>query len=263
MPPRLSVQNALLPGTTPAEWFAHAAEFGYDGVELNHNGDSLDVRAAFDAIAAASESSDVSVAAICTTGKQDPVFPDQEERNNRVSQLIELVDAASALDAAGVISVPIRPAAKFDQAPLPDLAIEIYQRTCENFGDGDAALFLEPLNRYEARFLNRVGQAVMLARMIEHPRIKALADLFHMNIEETSLSTPIEHAGALLGHVHVADNTRDEPGAGMLDMTPLFGALKSIDYDGWVSLECRGLSDVPEAALSASATYLRRMWDEA
>ncbi len=261
MPLRLAVQNALLPGSSPAEWFGHAARFGFDGVEPNH-GDTFDVRAELDAIAKASEVSGVSVAAICTTGKQDPVARDQDQRNGRVSELIELVDAASTLGAAGVISVPLRPSAQFDDARLPELAIDIYQRIASNLGDGDAAIFLEPLNRYEATFLNRVGQAAILARMIEHPRMKALADLYHMNIEETSFGEPIDEAGDLLGHVHIADNTRDEPGAGMMDMRPAFAALKRIGYEGWLSLECRGLSREPETAFPESIAYMRRVWSE-
>lgn len=261
MPIRLAVQQSLLPGRTVGEQFAHAGAYGFAGVELNHN-DRFDVRRQIDVISAATEATGVAVAAICTTGSEDPVVPDHEERNNRVTKLVELVDAASALGASGVISVPIRPAANFHDAQLPELAIEIYQRICGHLGEGDAGIFLEPLNRYEATFLNRVGQAAMLARMIEHPRIQALADLYHMNIEETSLSTPIDEARALLGHVHLADNTRDEPGAGMLDFAPAFRALRSAGYGGWLSLECRGLSVPPQEALPASARYLQSVWDE-
>jgi len=262
MPLRLAVQTTLLPGNSPAEWFGHAARFGFDGVELNH-GDAFDVRAEFDAIARASDATGVNVAAICTTNNQDPVVQDQDDRNHRVDEIVELVDAASALGAAGVISVPLRRSAHFDDLRLPELAIDIYQRIASNLAPGDAAIFLEPLNRYEASFLNRVGQAAILARMIEHPRMRALADLYHMNIEESNLGDPIDEAGEMLGHVHIADNTRDEPGAGMMDMRPAFAALKRIGYVGWLSLECSGLSGEPTIAFPASIAYLRSNWAEA
>ncbi len=262
MPLRLAVQSALLPGNSPAEWFSHAARFGFEGVELNHS-DDFDVRTEFDAIAKASDETGVSVAAICTTSTQDPVAQDQDERNRRVSEVVELVDAASAMGAAGVISVPLRRSAHFDDLRLPELAIDIYQRIASNLGDGNAAIFLEPLNRYEASFLNRVGQAAILARMVEHSRVRALADLYHMNIEESNLGDPIDEAGEMLGHVHIADNTRDEPGAGMMDMRPAFAALKRIGYVGWLSLECRGLSGEPKIAFPASIAYLRSNWAEA
>jgi sugar phosphate isomerase/epimerase len=261
MPPRLAVQQALLPGSTPMEQFQQAAACGFAGVELNHS-DRFDVRRQRELVADASRETGVAVAAICTTGRQDPVHPDHQERERRIRELAELVDAASALGAAGVVSVPVRPAAGFDGAPLPDLAIEIYQRVTDELGEGSAAVFLEPLNRYEASFLNRVGQAAVLARMIDRPRVLALADLFHMNIEETSFDAPIVEAGARLGHVHLAGNTRLEPGVGMLDPRPAFRALRQIGYDGWLSLECR-LSGPPEDVLPASARYLQAAWDEA
>ena len=259
MPLRLAIQQNLLPEDDLETRFHRAAELGFDGIELNHS-DAFDVRQEVDSLASISERSGVQVAAICTTNAQDPVIEDIDERNRRVTELVELVDAASALGASGVISVPIRPSAGFDEAPLPELALDIYGRILGHLGEGEAKIFLEPLNRYEARFLNRVGQAAILARMMNNSRVQALADLYHMNIEEAAFDTPIDEAGSLLGHVHLADNTRDEPGAGMLDFSPAFQALHRIEYDGWMSLECRGLSGPAETALPACVTFLRDTW---
>jgi len=261
MPTRFAVQQALLPGSTLIEQFRAAAEFGFDGVELNH-GARFDVREQRERIAEASRETGVAVAAICTTGSQDSVHLDHGERERRVRELVELVDAASALGASGVVSVTVRPAAGWEDAPPRDVAVEVYQHAADALGEGSAAIFLEPLNRYEATFLNRVGQAALLARTIARPRVMALADLFHMNIEEASFDEPILAVGRELGHVHLAGNTRLEPGVGMLDPRPAFGALKAIGYVGWLSLECR-LSGPPDEALPASARYLRAMWEEA
>ena len=101
MPPRLAVQQALLPGSTLMEQFQQAADCGFAGVELNHS-DRFDVRHQWELVADASRETGVAVAAICTTGRQDPVHPDRGERERRVRELAELVDAASALGAAGV-----------------------------------------------------------------------------------------------------------------------------------------------------------------
>lgn len=82
------------------------------------------------------------------------------------------------------------------------------------------------------------------------------------------MAAPIEAAGSLLGHVHIADNNRLQPGAGCLDLLPSFGALKRIEYDGWITIECSALggplaSQGPAAMLAESARYLRREWDRA
>ena len=104
-----------------------------------------------------------------------------------------------------------------------------------------------------------------LAERIGHPRVVALGDLFHMNIEEADLGEPLRAAGDRLGHVHIADNNRFEPGAGCLDFGTPLAALKAIGYDGFLSIECwspRGprLSGDPEAILPATVGFLRGQW---
>ena len=125
---------------------------------------------------------------------------------------------------------------------------------------GRSQVYLEPLNRYEAKFLNRVEQGADLAARINHPRVTALADLFHMNIEEAHMGEPIVASAAQLRHVHISDNNRLEPGAGCLDIATSFAALAQIGYSGFVTLECR-LSGPAEETLPASARYLRGLWD--
>jgi sugar phosphate isomerase/epimerase len=98
--------------------------------------------------------------------------------------------------------------------------------------------------------------------------VLALADLFHMNIEEADMAQPVRDAGDLLGHVHIADNTRLEPGAGGMEMRPTFAALQEIGYGGYVSVECFSpggaiLSDACEVALPRSAAWMRARWAEA
>lgn len=92
-----------------------------------------------------------------------------------------------------------------------------------------------------------------------------LADLFHVNIEETDLAAPIVDAGELLGHVLIADNNRLQLGAGAMDIVPPFAALWQIDYAGWVSMECYSPSGAyiegePEIALPETVRYLQSQW---
>ncbi|MGB3330085.1 MAG: sugar phosphate isomerase/epimerase family protein [Thermomicrobiales bacterium] len=261
---KLAVQTSLLPGDDLHAKFAAAAAAGYDGVEIP-TGPAFDILAHEDDLLAASAASGLGVAAICTSGIHDPVIADRDERRRRIRVLQELVACADRLGATGVVSVPVRPQANLDPALLPDLAVETYREAAEGLTPGTARIFLEPLNRFETRFLLRVGQGVELANAVGHPRCVVLADAFHMNIEEASWSEPILQAGDLLGHVHLADNNRFEPGAGMIDFRPFFAALKAIGYGGYLSLECfhpsgSGLSGPAAETLQRSAAYLREAW---
>jgi len=269
---KIGIQAPLLPGRTLGERFATAARLGFDSVELTLGADT-DLDALQREAATASAGSGLRVVAICTSGAHDPVQDDKDERARRFALLTGVVALADALGAGGVISVPHRPSRRFESpeartrfvADLTERAVDGYGEWAAGLPAGSAAVFLEPLNRYESSFLNRVGQAGDIALRIDHPRVLALADLFHMNIEEADMGTPLADAGSLLGHVHVADNNRLEPGAGCLDLEPPFAALAEMEYGGFVSLEC-GLSatgDDRERVLDASLRYLRDRWSSA
>ncbi|CAA9543434.1 MAG: hypothetical protein AVDCRST_MAG33-235 [uncultured Thermomicrobiales bacterium] len=276
--PRYAVQTLLLPGRDLMEQFANAAAYGYDGVEVAV-GPSFDLSARLPELRSASAASGIPVAAICTHPMHDPLHPDQDEQTRRLLSLTRLLGLAEDLGAAGVVSVPIRPGAAFPgsdpssgaDAFIPPAEIDlpyagrVLGEWAGTLSAGTSRLFLEPLNRFEATLLNRVGQAVDLARAIDHPRVVALADLFHMNIEEADLGQPIRTAGPLLGHVHIADNNRLECGAGCMDFRPSFAALHDIGYRGWISLECFStggprVTDPASESLPRSVAILRETW---
>jgi sugar phosphate isomerase/epimerase len=268
---KLGIQTLLLPGSDLAEQFANAARFGFDGVEVAV-GPAFDLTENINEVRAASASSGIPVCAICTHPIHDPLVPDVAERVRRFAALADLLRLADELGAYGVVSVPVRPPHVFDLAnrdqELFELAVTEFARWAAALPEGNAAVFLEPLNRYEANFLNRVGQAVALADHVAHSRVIALGDLFHMNIEEADLGAPLRAAAHRLGHVHIADNNRFEPGAGCLDFRTPFAALKATAYDGFFSIECwspKGpkLSGDPEDVLPKSVQFLREQWNAA
>lgn len=269
---KLAVQTSRLPGTTLVEMFTAAGDFGFDAVEVNV-GPEFNLAQRIDEVKEAVAVSGIPVSGICTHSMHDPLVPDPHLRSQRFAGLTELLRMADDLGAAGVVSVPVRPPHEFPEmanrvADLMDLATSEFQHWAQTLPDGHAAVFLEPLNRYEAWFLRRVEQASELASRIGSPRVKALADLFHMNIEEADMAEPIIESGSLLGYVHIADNNRLQPGAGCLDFATPFSALKQIGYDGYVSIECSALGGPlldagPEAMLRASVSFLREQWESA
>lgn len=272
---KLAVLDFLVPGETLEARFANARTYGYDGIEIAiRPGDDLDAVAR--KAGAASDATGVPVAALCTAGVHDPLQDDPALRQERFAGLTNLLALAEALGANGVVSVPLRPPRGFSsKAELDAWTDDLTEQAVDAFGGwaaglpaGRSAVLLEPLNRFEATFLRTVGQAAEIARRVDHPRVRALADLFHMNIEEADMARPIREAGPWLGHVHTADNNRLEPGAGCLDHRPTFAALQEIGYAGYVSVECFSpggaiLSGPHEVALPRSAAWMRERWAEA
>jgi sugar phosphate isomerase/epimerase len=118
-------------------------------------------------------------------------------------------------------------------------------------------LLYEHLNRYETNLLNRVEDVVPFVKPFSG-RVKILADLFHMSIEESSIADAIRVGGELIGHVHFADSNRRPAGLGHTDFSAVFSALKEINYTGYVSAEAFPYPDSDTAARQ-TIEFFRRL----
>ena len=109
-------------------------------------------------------------------------------------------------------------------------------------------LIYEPLNRYETNLINTLDEGVALLQGLDTSNVKLLADLFHMNIEETDIAEAIRAAAGYVGHVHLADSNRRPAGCGHTDFPPIIAALRDIEYAGHLSAECFAYPEPDEAA---------------
>ena len=112
----------------------------------------------------------------------------------------------------------------------------------------DVPLVYEPLNRYETNLCNTIADGVSLLESCGAQNATLLADLFHMNIEETNVAEAIRAGGRHIGHVHFVDSNRQPVGAGHTDFAPIVSALKEIGYDGYLCAEAFPLPDSYTAA---------------
>jgi sugar phosphate isomerase/epimerase len=119
-------------------------------------------------------------------------------------------------------------------------------------------LLFEPLNRYETNLCTSLGAAAALLERTGSPALRLLADLFHMNIEETDLAAALRAIGPRLGHVHFADSNRRAPGFGHTDFRPVIAALHELGYRGYLSAEVLAWPD-PEAAAHQVITHFRAL----
>jgi len=119
-------------------------------------------------------------------------------------------------------------------------------------------LTLEPLNRYETNFINRVKEAIEFIKRLGEQNVGLLIDTFHMNIEEVSIYQSIEKAKDCLTHVHLADSNRWAPGCGHLDFLKIVETLRKIDYKGYLSAEVLPLPD-PDTSARLTIEYLSRI----
>jgi sugar phosphate isomerase/epimerase len=229
-----------------------------DGIEFWGKGLAGKVRD----IVAAMQSVDGMVAASVNHGRQSRFLdPDPAERERALAELRDSICCARDIGAKGVIFVP-----HFGDPTLPDLTpwlsaseveaemLHTHLRTLSDFAQAlGVELYVEPINRYETHFLNRLNQAARVARRINHPRVKIVADLFHMALEEANIADAIRAHADVIGHVHLADHNRRLPGQGWIDFAAAAAALREIGYTGWAAFECGD----PSANEPRAAAYTR------
>ena len=115
-------------------------------------------------------------------------------------------------------------------------AVESLKQCYEHGMKEGVRLALEPLNRFETYFLNRHDQALALAEAVG-PTCGICLDAFHMNIEEKDMYQAIRNSASRLNDFHVADNNRMACGMGAFDWAKIIGTLKSVGYDGALTVE--------------------------
>jgi D-psicose/D-tagatose/L-ribulose 3-epimerase len=133
-------------------------------------------------------------------------------------------------------------------------AVEGLKLVAQHAQKREVMLCLEPLNRFETYFLNTLEDAARLIHDIAEPNVKIHFDTFHANIEERHPAEALRSVANELGHVHVSENDRGIPGTGHNDWRGVLKTLKTIRYNGWMTIESFAQ---PEPELAAAAAIWR------
>lgn len=260
---KLSCQEGLVPGASFAEKLKNLEQYGFEGVELN--GGYLNDPAGFAERKAALADSPVKASSICGGYPAELVHPDPRRRTACADALRRHLDYAAELGAVGPITVPI-----FNNNDrVPDLSpwrsrpqierellLAMLAPLAEHAAKVGTAVLLEPLNRYESNALPQQRDGASIVRELNSSGVRLMSDVFHMHIEETNSPQTLREVGDVIGHVHLADNTRKEPGTGDIDFRAIFDALKAAGFTGYMAFEC-GLSGPAEIVLPHSVAFLR------
>lgn len=116
-------------------------------------------------------------------------------------------------------------------------------------------LIYEPLNRYETNLANTLEAATALIGGVGGGNVKLLADLFHMNIEETDVAKALVDNAAMIGHIHFVDTNRRPAGLGHMPWAKIAEAVRSMNYSGFLSAEAFPYPDSDAAAVQTIDTY--------
>jgi sugar phosphate isomerase/epimerase len=259
---RLSVQSRLIPGDSLRAIHDNARGIGFDGIELQ----------GFPMLDLAREAirDGVPVSAMCSGHRGWFIDPDPEQVRACVDDVKLLLELGAELDAPLII-VPIYGRTRFLPAHCgtgrtaeedEELWLAGLREVTDHADRVGGRLLVEAINRYQNSVSVHVADAVRFARWAASPNVRAMADVFHMNIDESDMTAALVEAGDALAYVHLADNQRFEPGTGHLDFDAIFAGLAQIGYTGWASLECN-LSGEWDSTLPAAIAFLRDAIDRA
>lgn len=258
---KLACQENMVPGKSLSEKLSRLADWGYQGVEFQ----GRDLRERVAEVKQALRRSKVKPASICAGYRGCLLDPDPAQRDLAMNDIKELLALGGDIGVVGLIVVPIFGGPRLpDARPLFDareferkLFLAQLQELAETAEKAKCAVLVEPLNRYETHWINRLEQAVDLVRRIGSDYVKIMADFFHMNIEEADIPASIRKAGKYIAHIHLADSNRVLPGLGHTDFAAGFAALKQVGFKHFMALEC-GIPGDPAVLLPKCAEHLRK-----
>jgi len=235
-----------------------AAELGFDAVELfAPSADAINALP----LSALLEKHGLKLAAV-GTGAGMVIHGlhlcDQDVDRRQLAQefIRGIIDAGAPFGAPAIIgSMQGRWDETTDQSAATSLLREGLELLGSHAAEQGVPLIYEPLNRYETNLATTMQQGVTLLKSLTVDNVVLLADLFHMNIEESSIADAIRAADSRIGHVHFVDSNRQAAGRGHMDYAPIAAALLDIHYDGFASAEAFPIPDSNEAARQTIETF--------
>jgi sugar phosphate isomerase/epimerase len=167
------------------------------------------------------------------------ISPDEAVRARSVDYVKDVVTMVKELDGRVVTVIPGE-IGKLESRSTPEdewrWAVESMREVYEHATPAGIRLAIEPINRSETHFINRIDQALALAEAVG-AECGVCPDTFHLNIEERDPLQAITAAGSRIADFHVSDSNQDACGTGHLDWRPILETLRATGYDGAIAVE--------------------------
>ncbi|MEH0688639.1 sugar phosphate isomerase/epimerase [Vibrio cholerae] len=261
---KIGTQNQAFFPENILEKFLYVKSMGFDAFEIDGKllVDNLDE------VKAAISESGLPVVTAC--GGYDGWIGDfiEERRLNGLKQIEKILEALAEVGGKGIVV----PAAwgmftyrlppmqsprsqEGDRKAISD-SLVFLEQVAHRTG---TTVYLEPLNRYQDHMINTLSDARSYIESNKLEHVKIIGDFYHMAIEEDDLCQAFHDNKDLLGHVHIADNHRYQPGSGSIDFKKCFEQLRKDDYEGYIVYEGRVRAGDPSQAYQESLNYLRSL----
>ena len=258
---KLSFQDGIAPGRNLEERFDYMEESGITGFEPRAN----DIIKNVSKYQKLLKYRNIRISAVQSGYKGFVCSGNRIVRNEYICIMKEIIASAGELGATGVIVVPETAGSLMLYNNNSDLyrdAIDHLYDLAEYAGRNNTTIILKPVNRKEAQWINTVPQAADICRTVNLKGLRCMGDLWYMTGQEVSDKEAILSGGEYLNHIHIASRTsRYMPGTdGISDnYAEAFGALKKINYKGFISFVC-GITGDKNKIITSSIRLLDSQW---
>lgn len=240
-------------GEPVGESIARLRRHGYDAVELlgePRTADHVEIRRAL-----SDSGLRVSSVAGAFSLERDLSSGSEVKRRAAVDYARESVDMVSEYGGTLLIVLP-SPVGKTRPDVSCDMdwqhSVESVRKAGEHAAKAGIKLAIEPINRFETFLVNKLEVAQRFVHAVGLANVGLMADAFHMNIEERCPAEALRSVARELIHFHVADSNREAAGRGHTDWRELLGALKEIEYRGYLAVEFLPASASPYDVIGSS-----------
>ena len=250
--------------------FAHAAEAGYDGIEiapftLNEDAFQISQNQIEEVVALAKEHGLEIIGLhwlLAFTQGLNLTSPEEATRIRTADYLIQLAQICRQL--GGHVMVLGSPQQRQMASVMTveqgnQNALDCLSRCLPAFQEHSVTLALEPLGPEEGNFLLTADWGRQLIKRLGSQFVKLHLDVKAMSTEADSIPSIIQASKNELVHFHANDPNRRGPGMGNVDYAPIIAALNEIGYDGWLSVEVFDNAVPPKQTALESIQYLKNV----
>ena len=257
----------MVPGATLTEKAEKLIKWGFDGISMQVE-DAARGEQTTEEILSLPEKTGIRICEFSFLGENFglQMSKDPSVKKAAIQYYLDSIQICRQVGAVTAIGYEYKP-----QSPLPLFEIErrmphdieeeytrILEVVSRNAFENGVSLVIEAINRYETKYLNNLKEVRYFIDKLPQYQMGAVADTFHLAIEEKNIADSIRQSKGYIKEVHLGDNNRSLPGYGSLDWKSIIRALKDIEYEGFLALEC-GIPGDPETLLPECAAYLKRL----
>ena len=227
------------------EQIAYAADQGFTAWEDNEAaGRSIEEQTAMArALQQRNMTMGVFVAGMPRWGEMRPLLGgnDNADRERFLADVRASVDVAKRLNAKWMTVVPGFLDRKLPVEIQTARVIDTMRRAAEIMEPHGFVMVMEPLNTltdHPGVFLQTIPQGFAVARAVDSPAVKVLADLYHEQIQAGNLIRTLETCWDEIAYIQFGDNPgRNEPGSGEINYRNVVRWLRARNFGGVIGME--------------------------